>query len=569
LPLEPAEKNVDLVRPGEQWFFYWKTSAALWEGRIQQIPPQEVIFLPLNWGFHAASADEWDFGQTAPERDLLRLVQLLGQHRRRFCWLLPLAPSPFLPNGGLPVHATRNLSLNRDGVHLSVLDHEQKLHKIYSWFDPRAFAAYTGFLNAFGEFLSRNSIRAPIWGTQHSYWEGERRVSYFEDHSVAFEQGLSRYLKRGQTEGVELGLASVEEELRERFTAEVRNLFRSAAEEHLAPYWAGIQEVIFLGGAPLETVERSLSQGKSESRYFKDLFAHRARNDLFSSVLLTPSEKGQLFGPLIEGQLCEQLEERYRFRPPTGTIASDWRPLGLVDLFDVDLDHFREVGLVSYLDRQFSWLYQLHQELPFTPEWIAEHQHKVKFFHGRALDRTRFGQMLKLFMMGEKIVLDKSGLAPELEKRLQLFLLENDLRPELVNFLTTITLCELGEGKFIMVDGGRLPSRSEGERLWGHIFRFLRLSQPELVIEPEVYGLWQIRDSGPGDLNYLDVRRVNLFNPTSYKKQVRIHTQKHFAFMRSVDAVRSQAKSTTEGVEVELLPGGTVGLDFGHYEEAR
>jgi hypothetical protein len=105
------------------------------------------------------------------------------------------------------------------------------------------------------------------------------------------------------------------------------------------------------------------------------------------------------------------------------------------------------------------------------------------------------------------------------------------------------------------------------KEFWNNIFRFIRMTLPEVIMDREVFGLWNIRASGYSDLIYLDVRRINLYNPTSYKKLVTIRTHKHFAFMKMVDPERAQTKSTLEGVQVELLPNGSVALDFGHFEE--
>lgn len=164
--LEDSSKNADPVRPGEQWFFYWKTSAALWESRIVQFPQHEVIFIPLYWGFHAESATEWDFGRIHPERDLLRLTQLLNQHGRKFCFLLPLTPAPYLPNGGVPVSAARTLSVSQDGVHYAALDQESKLNKMFSFFEPKVFQAFAQFCANLGTFLATSKIKAPVWGTE-------------------------------------------------------------------------------------------------------------------------------------------------------------------------------------------------------------------------------------------------------------------------------------------------------------------------------------------------------------------------------------------------------------------
>jgi hypothetical protein len=84
-----------------------------------------------------------------------------------------------------------------------------------------------------------------------------------------------------------------------------------------------------------------------------------------------------------------------------------------------------------------------------------------------------------------------------------------------------------------------------------------------------VFSLWRIRATGPQDLNYLDVRRVNFYNPTSYKKKISVDSVSSFAFMRVIDPANAEARSVPHGVEVTLLPQGRIALDFGHYEETK
>ena len=129
--MEDFRQQLDPVRPGEQWFCYWKTSAALWEARIQEFGLHEIIFIPLYWGFHAEANGTWDFGKYHPERDLVRLISILTQHGRKFCWLLPLTPATFLPNGGVPISAARTLSVSPQGMHLACQDQDSNLQNIY------------------------------------------------------------------------------------------------------------------------------------------------------------------------------------------------------------------------------------------------------------------------------------------------------------------------------------------------------------------------------------------------------------------------------------------------------
>ena len=259
-----------------------------------QFPQHEVIFIPLYWGFHAESQSEWDFGKNHPERDLLRLTQILTQHGRRFCWILPLTPAPFLPNGGVPVSSARTLSISREGVHLAILDQEAKLNKMFSYFEPKVFQAWTSFLKAFGAFLAENRLKSPLWGAQFYYYQDGLRHSFIEDRSLAFEQGFSRFLKQNHPEGTELSEPKKESELKDSFSEEVAELFKTTAQTTLAPFWKGVQRIIPLGGSPKETILRSLPGGKSQFEYTKDLFDHFVHSDWISSALLSKSEKKEV-----------------------------------------------------------------------------------------------------------------------------------------------------------------------------------------------------------------------------------------------------------------------------------
>lgn len=561
--------DFDPVRPGEQWFFYWKTSAALWESRILEFATHEVVFLPVYWGFHAENQNDWDFGKIQPEKDLLRLTQLLTQHGRKFCFILPLTPAPFLPNGGVPVYAARTLSQNQEGIHLAVLDQENILHKMFSFFEPKVFQSFVSFCQAFGTFLSKNKIKAPIWGGKFFYYQFGRKISFIEDSSITFEQGFSRYLKQNNTGGVNLTIPHEEYVLKSKFTDEVDGLFSSSAESTLAPYWSGTQRIVMLGSSPEETIVRSLPGGKSQLEFTRDLFHHFISSDWISSALLTSQEKKETLDWILKEHFgSREIDERYHYKTHKGELTSEFKPFGVIDLFESGKDsHFSQIGLYPFLSQHFRWLYQSHGQLNFTPEWIDESQHKIKIFYGKELDRIQFAQILKLFMMGQRVLLDRAGLGDGLDKKLQVFLIENNIKSQSVNFMTLTQIHELGEGRLVVYDGETLKNNPGREKFWLNLFNFMELVQPEIQMDEDVFSLWRIRGTTPHELSYLDVRRVNLYNPTSYKKTISIKTHKHFAFMKMIDPTRAQAKSTPDGVDVEILPQGKIALDFGHYEE--
>ena len=565
-----SRPNLDPVRPGEQWFCYWKTSASLWENRITEFASHEIIFIPLYWGFHAESDGTWDFGRLHPERDLVRLINILTQQGRKFCWLLPLSPAPFLPNGGVPISSARTLSVSHQGMHLACLDQDQTLHKMYSFFEPKVSQTFAGFVQALGELLASKKIKSSIWGVEFFYNENNQAISFLEDYSLTFDQGFSRYLKKNHPD-FDLIATKEEAKLKKHFRDDVSSLFQSLAQDCLASYWEGIKEITIFGAGPKDTIERAIGTGKSQTHYFKDLFNSYINHGWFSSCLLSAKEKKDLLRRCLSEHFSnDEIEHRFQYLSDSSELSPDFRPYALFDVFDQDIvSVFEQNGLKSFLNNHFPWMYHQYNKLEFTPSWIDSSHHRVKFFHAEGMDRTAFAQMLKLFMMGQRIIFDSSKLSEELDRRLQVFYLENNLKLQSVNFLTPINLCSLGEGRFITFEGQKLNNPEDQSRFWGHLFKFLNMNHPKVETDQDIFSLWRIRATSPHELNYLDVRRVNFYNPTSYKKSVMVHTQKKFAFMKLIDPLHATAKTTPDGVEVELLPNGKVALDFGHYEENR
>jgi len=567
--MEEFRQVLDPVRPGEQWFCYWKTSASLWESRIQELPPHEIIFIPVFWGFHAEAGGTWDFGKFHPERDLVRLANILTRHNRKFCWLLPLTPAPFLPNGGLPVSAARTLSVSPQGMHLACLDQDGTLHKMYSFYEPKVFQSFTSFAQSFGEMLAESKSKSRVWGAEFYYLENKKAISFLNDSSVAFEHGFSRYLKKNFPDGVELNQTLDEQIIKLAYQTDVGNLLQSLAQDAMAPFWQGIQPITIFGAGPKDTIERALEEGKTQVHYFKELFESYVSHRWFSTCLLTAKEKKELLRRCLSEHFSnEEIEHRFHYLTDSAELGSEFRPYSLIDVFDHHRPKvFEKNGLKPFLNENFRWMFHLHGELEFTPHWIDSSYHRVKFFHAEGMDRTLFAQMLKLFMMGQRIVFDCSNLSDELDRRLQVFYLENNLKLQSVNFLSSINLCELGEGRLITFEGKKLENVDDQQKFWGHMFKFLSMNHPKVHSDQDIFSLWRIRATSPHELNYLDVRRVNFYNPTSYKKSVMVHTQKKFAFMKVIDPLHATAKMTNEGVEVELLPNGKLALDFGHYEE--
>jgi hypothetical protein len=565
---DQTQTFISPVRPGEQWFFYWKTSAALWEKYIVDSPIEETIYIPLNWGAHAEANGVWDFGQIFAERDLGRLIDLLTRHNRRSCWLLPIGPSPFLANGGVPIAAARSLSSSAFGMNYACLDQEGTLYKIYSYFDPKVFQFYSGFVFELAKLFVSKNLKTSVWGVEYFFHENETYTSFFSDYSLSFEQGFSRFIKKSFPDGLEINSALEEQELKKKFTEEVSQLFLTVASEALSIFWKGKKEINVLGAGPKDTILRSLSEGHSQVFLFQELFTSHIHQKWISTALLNPNEKKSLLTScLVEHFGSTELQIQYEARTVHSDSESDFRSFALVDVFDFyEPLIFEYNGLKDYLRKNCRWMYYIHDQIDFTPQWIDSSADRIKFFHAKKMNRLMLAKMLKLFMMGQKIVFDRDGISEDLDQRLQIFYLENNLKLQTVNFLSPVNVAPLGEGRLLTFEGKFLTRPEQQESFWKHIFKFMKMDHPLLASDDDVFNLWRIRSTSSQELNYIDVRRVNLYNPTSYKKNVKIQNQKRFAFLRMIDPQKASVKTSSEGVDIELLPHGKIALDFGHYE---
>jgi hypothetical protein len=195
----PVPRDQDTVFPGENWFFYWKTSASLWKSKLQEFPGTKII-IPLNWSFHSETGDQFDFGDHRPETNLKKLVEIAHEVGKSVVFFLPITPAPFLPNGGLPHLLARGLALNNEQMAYGVIDADDHLIKIYSFFDPRVFEAFDKFVKKTGQYFLASNITADVWGIRSGFFKNGQYRSFLEDTSKTFEQAFARFLQKKKSE---------------------------------------------------------------------------------------------------------------------------------------------------------------------------------------------------------------------------------------------------------------------------------------------------------------------------------------------------------------------------------
>lgn len=577
----PENKDSESIFPGENWFFYWRASAALWEAKLAQIASGSV-FIPLYWGFHTENAENYDFGEQKTEADLGRLFKAAQSMGKELVFLLPLTPVPFQPNGGLPSFLARGPSQDAQGLTHAFVDAQGSIQKTHSFYDPRVYQAFRKWVWQIGRFFAKASVSTEVRGLKAHWVEGGCAHSFLEDFSPAFHEGYVRFLKQQKlsvrTEGdKEISALPMAENVQQtaRYRKLIADLYVQTASESLSEFWGGEQDYGFLGGAPENIFSRTSDRWPLREKHVEDLLTQMEWELVPSTVLLSSKTKKGVIERFLKDVvtpvfLQHQLSREVAEEADPGAFL----PLVFFEFFwdeerrKQGLIHLDELGILPYLQRDYRGCWRWRHRFNLENDAENDSSTRLKFFFSRNMERERFQDVLRLFMNGHKIILDRSGLDPMLEKKLQLFITENDLRPQDVNFLTAITLVRLGDGLLVIYEGDKLLDVPIAKRagFWEHLVKYSQLRHLTLRAETMPYFLWRTRPTGSYELNYDEVRRLSLYNPSESRQRCQIMGSKNFAFIKVVDPQAASARSTPMGVDVEMMPGGTISLDFGHFE---
>jgi hypothetical protein len=265
----------------------------LWKIKLQEFPGTKII-VPLNWSFHSETGDQFDFDDHRPETNLLKLVEIAREVGKVVIFFLPLTPAPFLTNGGLPHLLARSLALNPEGMAYGVIDAEDHLLKIYSFFDPRVFEAFDRFVKKLGQYFTVNKINSDIWGIRCGYFQNGQYHTFLEDTSVSYQQAFSRFVQTKKN--VDQDPTQIEiKQFQFEFNKTILNLYETNAKESISHNYEGSLDVAFLGAGTLNFLKR-VSGSISIIDYSEELYESLAKDVIPSSVLLSHRFKNGVLG---------------------------------------------------------------------------------------------------------------------------------------------------------------------------------------------------------------------------------------------------------------------------------
>ncbi|EQC50408.1 hypothetical protein [Bacteriovorax sp. DB6_IX] len=575
----PVIKDEDLVFPGEGWFLYWKTSASLWKTKLEELSGIGKVIIPINWSFHSDTGDRFDFANEKPETDLKKLFEICRQLDKEVVFLLPITPVPYLPNGGIPFILARNHSKNENGVIKSYVDGDGNINQIYSFFDPRIYTAFTHFCSKLAEYFSLSGIDAGVWAMECGSVQNGEYSSYLEDYSSAFENGFSRFLQAKKEEGaISSGPVDSETELslKREYQLMIRKLYLDGAENELATYWQGDKRFGFLLGDTKELFHRSV-ENLSDIEIIDEALTLLGSEIYPSSILLPSRRKKGVFQSFKNKFLSRESVETF-FNDKTLSSMSDYyfkQSYTMKIFFNDNSNHKKkyidESGFTDFCESFFSWDFCYSTYSNFEWEDELDKSHEFFYFSGFDLNMKYLSSALRMFMNGINVIIDKRGMTEDIQRRLESFYLENDLEIEKIRYLTQIETISMGEGRLFIYDSQELidldmkeESKSEKKnQFWAKVFNSLDMTYCQIDAESGVRYAWHERNVGPSELKFDKVKRLSVFNPSSYKRKVKIKYPTPLVFQKIIDEQNVEMSNTTHEIELSFMPKGSVSLDFG------
>lgn len=564
---------------GENWFFYWKVSSSLWKSRIENLPSEEKrLIVPINWSLHHVAKDRFDFAQERPETNLKRLVHLAEEAGKEVIFFLPLGPCPYIVNGGMPTHLAKSPAYHPNLLPQKVTLLDGSFNQLYSFYDPRVFMEYTQFVNLLGQYFSRSGIAASIYSIEFGFLERNRFQSLFEDWSAAFEQAFYRYLKSSYTQDYEKIVNEIDEsfmqrEMREKeFRDEIKRLYLSSINDGSASNIEGHLNVHLLNGLE-DKIFALFPKESSFSKIATELVNCHQSGTVASSVLLDPKAKNKMLHSMYHEFIVDEVNlQVFELQDISDSASLGFQSLAHFEVYD----HFSsqvyepivyQNGLVEFLDGEFGNSYKITAigDYYAPEEGYQAVYEPVRYFAAPYLDERVFNALLRMFMDGHNIFLDRSGMDPDLLKRLELFLLENNLNVEKVQFHIEVHQIKLGQGRLTVFKGHELAQLEAPKQqiFWQKMIGALDIPYLKLPQADSLMSIWRTRPANSNELSYEEVRRLTLINTTSYRKKLDIELKKNFVLKKVLGEDKVNVQHKSNHLSLDVMPGGKISIDMG------
>lgn len=542
--------------PGEHWFFYWRSSPSLWKGRIQEEIKSDVVIIPINWSAHCVESHLSDFGQVRPEADLKKLHDISIELGLSLVFLFPLGPCPFLSNGGLPTFISSTPAINKNGEVVATIDNANQIHKMYSFYEPRVFQHYSRFLSSFKNFLKEEKILAPVVLAEYGYVQDGEFQSYFVDRSSCFTSNFRRYVALKEEEGNREKIEYA------KFDQTVLEMYLIAARQQLKDSYSHLQKIVFLAAGSNDFHARVFDNFNHAEAGLGIVESVR-KNLLLSTSLLNNSEKDGFIKNMSESVAdLNYLRKQFRLNFSEDDDFTQFCPLFNLNI--VSPDQIKNSAKDIYDELLMNSVSEQSKD-DFLQD--LNNYHPIHLIETAEIDEKYLNIILRRFLDGQKIILKRSSLTSEAQKRLDLFIHENGINVERIMFKEKLTSLSLNLGRIIILESECNIDVHDKKVLWSKVLASLEVRNLHLEAEKGLLLFWKTRTPSSIELKFEEIKRLYLYNPSSYKLNASITTNRNYFLLKKIDEINCKVDIKHPHINLSFLPKASIALDFGYIAE--
>lgn len=545
----------------EGFFLYWNSPRHSWEKVILNNPSKKYLIIPVNWALHIVNG-KVHFGDGSDELSLEYLIRLGVEHGKKVILLLAITPNPLLENGGVPADVNAELSHSEIGVPRFFCSEGNKIIKLKSFYSPEVFKEFSRFLKAFGKFLSYIDLPYDVASTEYvSLSDDGISHSLIQDFGPAQIDSFEKFRKHA---GEKANPGFLE--------AMILDLYEECIRECCKEDYVGRLKVSVLGTRAEDSVNKvfgatdPIAQNKSLINCFK--------NNIYPISPFEISSENDLLNRQYLSLMCSNyIEDCLR----TSSLTNDKANLTMISHLSFfhgrSLDQFEVKELVSktldVVDRGlgFSSSSKLFELNKFEIDEGLDSE--LIYLIGNSFKTEEVKLVKKLFFSGNKIIFDLKNCSNAFLDELRLNFSSSGIKKSKLNLEAELFIYELGSSVMILFDSSELFSNSNEvcQEFWKKIIYAAEIDFLKMSGADELDYIWRKRPIKSNELNFEEIRRLNIFNPHNEEKVVTLEPSERFFLLKKVDDhLASVNRMTSRELCISLSPKGSVGIEFGVVE---
>lgn len=545
----------------EGLFLYWKSPRQNWDKIISESASKKYLIIPINWAIHFVNG-KIHFGDGSDDLSLESLIRLGVDHGKKVVLSIAITPNPLVSNGGVPSQINGDSSFTDFDIPRFFCDGKGSFSRAKSFYSPEVFTEFSRFTKALGKFLSYIDLPYDVAATEYVFFSEDGICkSMIQDFGPAQRESLEKF-KQHAGEGANPGFLETM----------ILDLYEESVRESCSEDYVGRLKVSVLGTRPEDSINAVF--GSKDSPSYNKSLINCFKNSVYPVSLSDIREDNELlsrqFNSLMNSSYLEDCLK-------TSSLTNDRPSLSMVSHLKFfhgrTLDQFEANKLISRtlktIDKRlgFSSSSKLHELTKIEVDEGLDTE--LIFLIGKSFRSSEIGVIKKLFFSGKKIIFDTSSIDESFMAEFNIHFSSREIKKSKLTLETDLQIFEMGSSVMILLDSDELFSNSEElcEEFWSKVIYAAEIDFLKMSGADDVDYIWRKRPIKSNELNFEEIRRLNIYNPHNVERVITLEPSDRFFLLKKIDDHNATInRKTSRELVIDLAPKGSVGVEFGVVE---